>query len=54
MEEKTQKSPIVIDVGSFECKSGFAGEEGPRAITPTLIGRKYLKETNYKFRGIQE
>ena len=38
MEEKTQKSPIVIDVGSFECKSWFAGEEKPR-ITPTLIGK---------------
>lgn len=31
--------PIVIDLGSGWSKVGFAGEEAPRAVFPTLVGR---------------
>lgn len=30
---------LVIDLGSAFIKAGFAGEEGPRVIIPSLIGR---------------
>jgi actin len=30
---------LVIDNGSGLCKAGFSGEEGPRAIFPTAVGR---------------
>ncbi len=28
----------MIDVGSGLCKAGFAGDDGPRAVFPTVIG----------------
>ncbi|EFC39380.1 conventional actin [Naegleria gruberi] len=31
--------PLVIDNGSGMCKAGFAGEDAPRAVFPSLIGR---------------
>ena len=40
MVENTETLPsIVIDNGSGYCKAGFSGEEGPRTVFPTLIGR---------------
>ena len=40
MVEVTEALPsIVIDNGSRFCKAGFSGEEGPRTVFPTLIGR---------------
>ncbi|KAM3174005.1 hypothetical protein ACTXT7_011415 [Hymenolepis weldensis] len=30
---------VVIDVGSGLCKAGFAGEDGPISIFPSIIGR---------------
>eukprot|EP00933_Yihiella_yeosuensis_P024122 TRINITY_DN18700_c1_g2_i1.p1 TRINITY_DN18700_c1_g2~~TRINITY_DN18700_c1_g2_i1.p1 ORF type:complete len:379 (-),score=62.01 TRINITY_DN18700_c1_g2_i1:124-1260(-) len=33
------KRTIVLDVGSGNCKAGFAGEEMPQAIFPSIIGR---------------
>jgi actin beta/gamma 1 len=32
-------SAIVIDNGSDTCKAGFAGDEDPRAIFPSIVGR---------------
>lgn len=29
---------VVIDCGSYTCKSGFAGEDAPRLEFPTLVG----------------
>ena len=29
---------IVIDNGSYQMKSGFAGEDNPRSIIQTVIG----------------
>jgi Actin len=31
--------PIVIDLGSDLVKAGFAGDDGPRAVFPTIVGR---------------
>ena len=30
---------LVVDNGSGMCKAGFAGDEAPRAVFPSLIGR---------------
>jgi len=30
---------LVIDIGSGICKAGFAGEELPRAVFPSIVGR---------------
>ena len=38
MEEETAAA-LVIDNGSGTCKAGFAGESGPRAVFPSIIGR---------------
>jgi len=34
-EDKT----IIIDNGSGMIKAGFSGEEAPKAVFPTIIGR---------------
>lgn len=39
------KQSIIIDAGTLLMKVGFAGEEAPRAVFPTVIGRP-------KYRGI--
>lgn len=31
--------PVVIDIGSGLCKAGLAGEDAPRAVFPSLVGR---------------
>lgn len=33
------KTTVVIDVGSGNCKAGFAGEEGPSCWFPSIVGR---------------
>ena len=30
---------LVIDNGSGMCKAGFAGDEAPRAVFPSVVGR---------------
>uniref|UniRef100_A0A7S1WF12 Actin n=1 Tax=Alexandrium catenella TaxID=2925 RepID=A0A7S1WF12_ALECA len=37
------KTTCVIDVGSGNCKAGFAGEEAPRCVFPSIIGRPKTK-----------
>jgi len=37
MEEEV--TAVVIDNGSGMCKSGFAGDDAPRAVFPTVVGR---------------
>ena len=38
-------SSIVCDNGSGMCKAGFAGDDAPRAVFPSIIGRpKYQKQ----------
>lgn len=44
MNEDTQA--IVIDIGSGLCKNGFAGDEGPVSVFPTLVGRPKFLNTN--------
>lgn len=30
---------LVVDNGSGMCKAGFAGDDAPRAIFPSIVGR---------------
>ncbi|KAH0786369.1 actin [Histomonas meleagridis] len=35
---------LVIDNGSGMCKAGFAGDEAPRSVFPSIVGRpKYVQ-----------
>jgi actin len=36
-EEEVQ--PLVVDNGSGMCKAGFAGDDAPRAVFPSIVGR---------------
>ena len=33
-----EAAAIVIDNGSGMCKAGFAGDDAPRAVFPTIVG----------------
>ena len=40
---------LVIDNGSGMCKAGFAGDDAPRAVFPSIIGRpRHMVCTNLK------
>ena len=30
---------LVVDNGSGMCKAGFAGDDAPRAVVPSIVGR---------------
>jgi actin-related protein len=34
-----ESEAIVIDIGSYNIKAGFAGEDAPKVIIPTILGR---------------
>ncbi|KAF6756160.1 hypothetical protein DFP72DRAFT_894742 [Ephemerocybe angulata] len=34
-----ENAAVVIENGSSLCKAGFAGEDGPRTVFPSFIGR---------------
>ena len=34
-----QGGPVVIDNGSGMCKAGFSGEEAPRSVFSSVVGR---------------
>jgi len=36
-------TPLVVDNGSGMCKAGFAGDDAPRAVFPSIIGRPKQK-----------
>ena len=30
--------PLVLDQGTYFCKAGFAGDDAPRAVFPSVVG----------------
>lgn len=38
---------LVIDNGSGMCKAGFAGDDAPRAVFPSIVGRPRHQVRNY-------
>lgn len=43
MSEEAATSSLVIDNGSGMCKAGFAGDDAPRAVFPSIVGRPKTK-----------
>jgi len=41
----TEVQTLVIDNGSGMCKAGFSGENAPRAVFPSIVGRPKYKPT---------
>jgi actin-related protein len=39
MAEEGGTSSLVVDNGSGMCKAGFAGDDAPRAVFPSIVGR---------------
>jgi actin beta/gamma 1 len=40
--------PLVFDNGSSMCKAGFAGDDAPRAVFPSVVGRHDLATLGQK------
>jgi actin len=34
-----ESEAIMIDLGSFNIKAGYAGEDAPKVVIPTIIGK---------------
>jgi actin beta/gamma 1 len=39
MSFNVDTDPLVVDTGSSMCKTGFGGDDAPRSVFPTVIGR---------------
>lgn len=37
---------LVVDNGSGMCKAGFAGDDAPRAVFPSIVGRPRHQVSN--------
>ena len=37
--EDSASAPVVIDNGSGMIKAGFGGDDAPRAVFPSIVGR---------------
>ena len=45
---------LVIDNGSGMCKAGFAGDDAPRAVFPSIVRRpRYQVRYRYNFKLLQ-
>lgn len=38
---------LVVDNGSGMCKAGFSGDDAPRAVFPSIVGRPRHQGSNY-------
>lgn len=38
-EEEEEMAALVCDNGTGMCKAGFAGDDAPRAVFPSIVGR---------------
>ena len=38
-DEAGEIQALVVDNGSGMCKAGFAGDDAPRAVFPSIVGR---------------
>jgi len=38
-DDDEEVQPLVVDNGSGMCKAGFAGDDAPRAVFPSIVGR---------------
>lgn len=47
MCEEEDSTALVCDNGSGLCKAGFAGDDAPRAVFPSIVGRPRHQVMNY-------
>ena len=47
-----EPNAIVLDNGSSMCKAGFAGDDAPRAVFSTIIGRNRYPDSNHSMVGL--
>ena len=40
---------LVVDNGSGMCKAGFAGDDAPRAVFPSIVGRPKHPGVSFSF-----
>jgi len=45
MADESNVQALVVDNGSGMCKAGFAGDDAPRAVFPSLVGRPKITAT---------
>ena len=43
---------LVVDNGSGMCKAGFAGDDAPRAVFPSIVGRPRHQVGRYYYFSI--
>lgn len=46
MCEEEDSTALVCDNGSGLCKAGFAGDDAPRAVFPSIVGRPRHQVSN--------
>lgn len=52
-EMEDDVASLVVDNGSGMCKAGFAGDDAPRAVFPSIVGRprhQVLSATSHMLR----
>ena len=42
---------LVVDNGSGMCKAGFAGDDAPRAVFPSIVGRPKHQVHDYCYQN---
>ena len=42
-------APLVVDNGSGMCKAGFAGDDAPDTVFPSIVGRPRFKHVMVGF-----
>ena len=45
MAEESAAQALVVDNGSGMCKAGFSGDDAPRAVFPSVVGRPRVQAT---------
>jgi len=56
MCEEEDSTALVCDNGSGLCKAGFAGDDAPRAVFPSIVGRprhQVMKCLSYSILGLE-
>merc|ERR1712032_1132635 len=45
MGDEEEQTALVVDNGSGMVKAGFSGDDAPRAVFPSIVGRPKVKST---------
>ena len=45
---------LVVDNGSGMCKAGFAGDDAPRAVFPSIVGRPRHQVGTFRYPSLSK